>query len=290
MRTYYLVFLLSVAMFSIQCGASLAKQLFPVIGAVGVTFLRISFAAALLLVLFRPWRGGLDSRELRVITIYGVSLGCMNTLFYLALERLPLGITVALEFIGPLAVAIFSSRKKIDIFWAGIAVMGLCLLFPIFEVEKSQLDPIGVLLALSSACCWALYILFGKKARDSISAGKLVSLGMIVAAFTLLPIYLIMNKESIVFDLRILSLSFIVGLLSSAIPYFLESFTIKALPLTTFGVLMSLEPVMAALSGAFFLQEQITLLQGCSIGAIIFASMGSALSARQDAPSAESET
>ncbi|OHE75953.1 MAG: transporter [Verrucomicrobia bacterium RIFCSPHIGHO2_12_FULL_41_10] len=284
MRQLSLIFFLIVAMTSIQTGASLAKEIFPVLGAVGISFLRIVFAAILLILVFRPWRKRMDRNQLQAIILYGVSLGGMNVLFYLALERMPLGITVALEFVGPLAVSIFSSRRKIDLFWALLAIIGIFLVMPIFHVEKSDLDPLGILFALASACFWAFYMVFGKRARSFISAGRLVSLGMVVAALTLLPLYLMTENKLEALNFEVLQSSLCVGLLSSAIPYFLESYVIEALPLTTFGILMSLEPVIAALLGIFLLQENITFLQWSAIGCIILASMGSSLVTRRETP------
>lgn len=276
------ILFLMIAVVSIQCGASMAKQLFPVTGAVGATFWRVFFASMVLIPFFRPWKEKLTRREFRTILFYGCSLGCMNSLFYLSLNRLPLGIAVALEFTGPLAVALCSSRKKIDLFWSLLAVAGLLVIVPIFQVDHSQIDPIGALFALGSGVCWALYMVFGKKARVSVSAGVLVSWGMLVATFATIPIAWISQGNLPTLSSSILPFAFFVGLLSSAIPYFLESVTIKSLSLTTFGILMSLEPVIAALSGLIILKESLSTLQWLAIAFIITASMGSILSSKQD--------
>ncbi len=171
-------------MVSLQSGATFAKSLFPAVGASGTSALRVGFSALILVAVWRPWRRSLPAREAGWIALYGTALGLMNLLFYLALARLPLGPAVAIEFVGPLAVALIASRRRSDFLWIGVAVAGLALLLPISG--QDGLDPIGILLDLGAALCWALYILFGQRA-GRIDGGQAVSLGMFTAAIVVAP-------------------------------------------------------------------------------------------------------
>lgn len=280
-KKFSLLFLLVFAIVSIQCGASLAKQLFPQIGVAATTFLRVFFASLVLIPLFRPWREKLTLSQCKTVFLYGLSLGLMNSLFYLSLNKLPLGIAVALEFTGPLAVALMSSRKKIDILWSFLACLGLFMILPIFDFRGSELDPLGILYALGAGFCWAMYMIFGKSAQNSVSGKTLVSVGMGCATLASLPILFCFQGFNVHIPLQVLPMAFFIAVLSSAIPYCIESYALKKLPLTTFGILMSLEPVVAALSGQMLLSESLTNLQWAAISCIIFASVGS-ISTKQE--------
>ncbi len=160
------VFLLIIAMASIQGGATIAKKVFPVLGPAGTSALRLFFAMVILWIVFRPWKKPITKDQLKKLSVYGACLGLMNLSFYYALERIPLGLAVALEFLGPLSVAIFSSRKKIDYIWAVLAGIGIFLIIPEMT-GATAIDPIGALLAVVAGAFWAGYILYGKKAgRD----------------------------------------------------------------------------------------------------------------------------
>ena len=161
----------TIAMISFQIGATFAKQLIPEIGAPGTTALRLGLSALLLVALQRPWRSMPSRAALPAVLAYGVSLGAMNSVFYLALSRIPLGIAVAIEFVGPLAVAVFASRRRLDYLWVGLAAIGLSLLLPITR-SGAVLDPIGVLYALAAGVGWALYIVFGQKAGQAQGAKR----------------------------------------------------------------------------------------------------------------------
>ena len=178
--------LLVVAMTSIQSGASLAKSLFPLVDAEGTTALRLSLAALILCVVMRPWRTRPNFAAWRSLLGYGLSLGAMNLLFYMSLKTIPLGIAVALEFTGPLALALFSSRRLLDFVWIVLAVLGLWLLLPDTAADD-HLDPTGMALALAAGVCWALYILFGQKAGAAHGA-QTVAFGTLVAALLVLPV------------------------------------------------------------------------------------------------------
>lgn len=267
------------AMVTIQSGASLAKQLFPIVGPEGTTALRLGFAAGVLWLVFRPWRALPQGRDWRSIIIYGLCLGGMNILFYMAIERIPLGIAVALEFTGPLAVALFSSKRKTDLFWVACAIAGIFLLMP--DLSSAQgLDLTGALMALGAGACWAGYILFGTRTGKQASGGITVALGMTVAAIVLVPIGAITQGLALI-SWEVLPLGLLVGVLSSALPYSLEMVALRNMPTQAFSVLMSLEPAIAALAGLVILSEQLTLLQWAAIGLVIIASMGSSFTPKK---------
>ena len=276
------VVLLLVAILVIQSGAAIAKQLFPLIGVVAVVQLRIAISALLLLLVCRPWRGVLSRADLRAIVLYGTSLGCMNLLFYLSLERLPLGIAVMLEFIGPLTVAVFYSRQMIDFLWVALTVLGIVLIFPVSDAlgTVQLLDPVGIVFALAAAASWAFYIIFGKKAVASIPPHKLVSLGMLVGSFVVLPAFLMLHNGVPLLNLEVLLPGTVVAIFCSAIPFFLEISAMKNLPLKVFGILMSLEPAVGALSGVAFLGENLSVVQWFAMGCVVAASAGSAVFAK----------
>jgi len=267
------IILLLIAMTSIQSGASLAKGLFPVIGATGTTALRLGLAALILCVLMRPWQAKLTLKSCRSLLAYGLSLGGMNVLFYLSLKTIPLGIAVALEFTGPLGLALLSSRRLLDFAWIVLAVFGLWLLLPTGQSDVA-LDPMGMTLALAAGLCWALYIVFGQKAGAE-HGKQTVALGTLVAALLVFPIGLWQAGSSL-FSLDLLPIALAVAVLSSALPYSLEMVALTRLPARTFSILMSMEPAIAALSGLLFLSERLTLTQWLAISAIILASAGAA--------------
>ncbi len=263
--------LLLVAMLSIQTGASLAKSLFPLIGAPATTTLRLVFAAVMLALILRPWRMRLGPGSRRSVLIYGIALGGMNLMFYMALQSVPLGIAVALEFTGPLAVAICSSRRPIDFLWIGLAVLGLLLLLPLGQ-NVDAIDPLGAAYALGAGVCWALYILYGQKAgADHGTQGA--ALGVAIAALCVAPVG-IADAGSTLFTLAAIPTALAVAVLSTALPYTLEMIALTRLPARTFGTLASIEPAIGALSGLVFLGELLSLTQWLAIGAIIVASVG----------------
>lgn len=270
------ILILLIAMLSIQFAASQAKQLFSVLGIAGTSTLRLFFAAIIMAAFFKPWK----ARFNKSILLYGASLGLMNFSFYYALQRIPLGIAVALEFMGPLMVAIFTSKKRIDYVWAVLAGAGIMLLLP-ENTSTSALDPLGMFLALLAGAFWALYIIFGKKAGNDLHGGVAASLGMIVAAVLVLPLGLIIDGEKL-FTVSALPLALMVAFLGSALPYSLEMIALKNIPARTFGVLMSLEPAMASLMGFLFLAENLTMNQWAAVGCVIISSLGSTFTASKD--------
>ena len=206
----------------------------------------------------------------------------MNLLFYISLERIPLGIAVALEFTGPLAVSLIHSKKPIDFIWAILAAVGIFLILPLTQSAEA-LDVVGILFALGAGFCWALYILFGQKAGGDEHAGIVTSLGMLVAALIVFPFSLVLSSKDI-FVSEAMPLAFGVAILSSALPYSLEMISLKRIPAKTFGILMSLEPAVAALMGFMFLSETLTAKQTVAIACIICASLGGTMGIKKKAP------
>ncbi|WP_260960567.1 threonine/homoserine exporter RhtA [Pseudomonas citri] len=268
------VALILIAMASIQSGASLAKSMFPVIGAQGTTTLRLIFASIIMLILLRPWRAKLTAQSLRTVIVYGMALGGMNFLFYMSLRTVPLGIAVALEFTGPLAVAIYASRRAIDFLWIALAVVGLLLLIPT-GATRAGVDLIGAGYALGAGVCWALYILFGQKAGAD-NGVQTAALGVMIAALLVAPIGLV-HAGSALLTPSLIPIAIGVAILSTALPYTLEMIALTRMPARTFGTLMSIEPAFGALSGLVFLQEYLSLAQWAAIICIILASVGATL-------------
>lgn len=268
--------LLLVAMLSIQAGASMAKSLFPAVGATGATALRLALATVMLVAVFRPWRARVTREQWPLLMFYGASLGLMNLLFYKSLETVPLGIAVALEFTGPLAVALFGSRHLRDVVWVVLAVVGLVLLVP--EQGAQALDPVGVAYALGAGACWAMYIVFGQKAGNA-HGPQTVAIGSCIAAAVAVP-FGVAHAGAALLAPALLPIALAVALLSTAIPYSLEMVALTKMPTRTFGMLMSLEPAIAALCGLLFLHERLSMLQWLAIAAIIVASAGAAMTSR----------
>ncbi|CAM4266761.1 threonine/homoserine exporter RhtA [Bordetella muralis] len=267
----YPILLMMIAMVSMPSGAALAKSLFPMVGAQGTAALRLLFSALMLLAYFRPWRVRLTPSGWRVVLAYGLSLGMMNLLFYMSLRTIPLGIAVALEFTGPLTVALLSSRRFADFCWILLAAVGILLLIP-RGAEVHSLDPAGMLLALGAGLCWALYIVFGRRAGLH-HGTQTVALASTVATVVVLPFGFAQAGTGL-FALEVLPWALGVAVLSSALPYALEITVLSRIPVRVFGTLLSLEPVFAAFSGMLFLRETLSLTQWVAIVAIVSASIG----------------
>lgn len=273
------ILVILISMVSIQSGASLAKSLFPLIGAPGVTALRLALGMLILVVVFKPWRLRFAKAQRLPLLFYGLSLGAMNYLFYLSLQRIPLGIAVALEFTGPLAVALFSSRRAVDFIWVVLAVVGLWFLLPLGQ-DVAHVDLTGALLALGAGAGWAVYILSGRRAGEEHGPAT-VAMGSLIAAIVFVPLGAFQATDAL-WHWSILPLGLAIAVLSTALPYSLEMIALTRLPTRTFGTLMSMEPALAALSGMVFLGEMLTGSQTLALGAIIAASMGSTLTMRQE--------
>lgn len=255
-------------------GAAFAKTLFPAIGTEGVSALRITMAAVLLFGFWRPWRIRLDRSQIGNLIAYGATLGLMNLLFYRAVDRIPIGVAVAIEVTGPLAVVLFSSRSPRDFLWLGLVVTGLSLLLP-WNTASAALDPAGIAYAFGAALCWALYIVFGKRV-SVITGGHAVAWGMLVATAFALPLGIAGAGSSLLApDILLRGLG--VAALASAIPYSLEMVALRGMPRQVFGILVSAVPATGALAGFLVLGERLDARQWIAIGCIVAASAGSAL-------------
>lgn len=261
---------------SVNFGAAYAKGLFPLVGSAGVTAVRVGLAAILLLAFWRPWRAPLARADMANVAIYGLMLGFMNLLIYAAFARIPIGIAIAIEVIGPLAVVVLSSRHLRDFAWVACAAGGLYLLAPT-TANATALDPIGVAAALGAAFCWAMYIVFGKRV-STLKGGHVVSWGMLVAAICTVPVGLAQAGTAL-FAPQILLGGLVVAVLSSILPYSLEMLALSRLPRKVFGILVSAGPAVGALAGFFVLGEVLTLIQWAAIGLIVVATGGSAATA-----------
>ena len=268
-----------IAMLSIQSGASLAKSLFPLVGAPGVTALRIALGTLILVVIFKPWRLRVKKKQRLPLLFYGLALGAMNYMFYLSIQTIPLGIAVALEFTGPLAVALFASRRPVDFIWVILAVLGLWFLLPLGQ-SVSEIDLTGAALALGAGACWAVYILTGQRAGEEHGPAT-VALGSLIAAIIFVPLGMAQATESI-WQWSVMPIGLAVAILSTALPYSLEMIALTRLPTRIFGTLMSMEPALAAISGMVFLGETLTFTQTLALCSIIAASMGSTLTMRPE--------
>lgn len=263
------------ALLSTTVGAAFAKTLFPLVGAFGIAALRIVLAAILLLLLRRPWRHPVPPDVRWGLLGYGVMLGLMNLLIYQAFSRIPIGIAVAIEVTGPLAVALFGSRRPRDFLWLIAVAAGLMLLTP--GADTASLDPIGVAFAAASGLCWALYILTGKRVSEALGADA-VAWGMLIAAVLVLPLG-IGHTDVALLSPWVWGICLVVALLSSAVPYLLEMEAMRRLPASAFALLTSAAPAVGALSGYAILGERLTLVQWLAILFVMLASAGSALTA-----------
>ena len=259
---------------SVQVGAAFATTLFDELGPGGTVFLRIAFAAVLLLVIWRPPLRLGDTAARRDVVLLGLVLAAMNLSFYLALDRIPLGIAVTLEFVGPLGVAIAGSGRRLDLLWVGLAAAGILLLSP---VPGSDLDALGVVLALVAGMFWAAYILLTARVGRALPGGGGLAIAMTVAALAVVPVGVAEGGEALL-DGELLAIGLAVAVLSSALPYSVELEALRRLPENTFGVLMSLEPAVAATVGFVGLDQGLAAREVVAIGLVLVASAG-ALSA-----------
>ena len=267
-------------MTSLSVGTSFAKQLFPLVGAEGTSTLRVGLSAVILLAIWRPWRFALSRDDAGRVLLYGAVLGLMNLCFYMSLRTIPLGLAIAIEFSGPLALALIHSRRIIHFVLIALAVAGLGLLLPIWQgIER--LDPVGVAFAALAGVFWALYIVFGQRLSHRHS-GQSVAMGMTVAALVIAPFGIATAGLDLISP-SILALGLVVAIVSSALPYSLEMFALRSVPKRTFGVMLSGEPAIGALAGLIILHEQLSSLQWLAIGLIITASVGAILTTRREA-------
>jgi inner membrane transporter RhtA len=264
------------AISSVQVGAALAKTLFDEIGASGTVFIRVLFAALVLVLVWRPRVSDRSRGDLWLAVLFGLTLAAMNLAFYSALDRIPLGITVTLEFVGPLGVAVAGSRGALDLLWVGLAAAGILLLS---DFGSADLDGLGVALALLAGGFWAAYILLSARVGRVFPGGSGLALAMVVAAGLLLPVGVADAGADLLVP-WILAAGAAVALLSSAIPYSLELEALRHMPPGVFGVLMSLEPALAAVAGYFVLGEGLVAREAVAILLVVAASAGAASGAK----------
>ncbi|TGD83135.1 EamA family transporter [Hymenobacter wooponensis] len=268
------------AIVSVQGGAAIAKGLFPALGAAGTASVRIGFSALLLLVTVRPHLGRLQPQQWRAVVPYGLALGSMNFLFYCALARIPLGLAVTLEFVGPLTLALVGSRRWTDVVWVLLAGTGIALIAP---WSGHGLDVLGLLFALAAGAAWAIYIVLGQRTAAVLPGSVAVAIGMLVASLLILPFGLGSGQLTNLTP-HLLLLGGLLALFSSVLPFTLEMQALKAMPTRTFSILMSLEPVAAAVSGWLLLDEHLTGSQWLAVGFIVLASVGATLTSGKTQP------
>lgn len=265
---------------SLPFGAAVAAQLFPVLGPWGVTSLRVAIAALLLVVIVRPRPRRWTREQWVAALLFGLSLAAMNGFFYAAIDRIPLGPAVAIEFLGPLVLAAILTRRLSDAVWVGVAVLGMALLFVDGIVGSEPLDPLGVVFILIAAGFWAMYIRTSARVGAVIPGSGGLAMGLIVAAVLLLPVG-IPTATVVAADPQLLLLAGITAVLSSVIPYSFELAALRRLPQRVFGVLLSLEPAFATLAGWLVLGQNATPLRMLAIALVVAASVGTTLGIRR---------
>ena len=269
------------AVVSTQIGAALAKGLFDELGAAGTTFLRVGFAALVLAVLWRPAVGGRAPRALLLPAAFGLSLAAMNLCFYEAIDRIPLGIAVTIEFLGPLGVAVALSRRRLDFLWIVLALSGIALFAD--RGESGSLDTAGVAFVLGAAACWAAYILLSERTGRAFPGGSGLAIAMVFATALLVPVG-VADGGAELLDPALLAAGAGVAMLASAIPYSFELEALRRLPTAVFGILLSLEPAIAAGAGFLVLDQGLSVRDIVAIVLVTCACAGAATAA----PEAES--
>jgi inner membrane transporter RhtA len=265
---------------SVQLGAALAKQLFPTLGAAGTVTLRLVAGAALLWLVVRPTRRVLAGLDPRLTLAFGAVLATMNLSFYLALARIPLGVAVALEFVGPLAVALAGARRPRELGAAAVAAVAVLLLTGgAGLVGDSRLDPVGIGFALVAGVCWAAYILLSRRVGAATPGLAGLAAAATVAGILLLPVGALTAGTRLI-EPHALALGAAIGLLSAAVPYALELVALRTLRAATFAVLMSLEPAVGALAGFVVLREHLTVTEVAGVLLVCVASVTAARSGR----------
>jgi inner membrane transporter RhtA len=255
---------------SVQFGAALAVNLMPRAGALGVVTLRLLAAAVVLLLVCRPRLRGHSRTDWGTVIVFGITLGAMNGLFYQAVDRIPLGAAVTLEVLGPLALSVLASRRAINALWAGLALAGVFLLG---GGGLGDLDPVGVAFALGAGAMWAAYIVFSARTGRRFPQADGLALAMGVGALLMLPLGIAESGAKLA-DPVTIALGSAVAILSSVLPYTLELLALRRLPASTFAIMMSLEPAMAATAGFLILDQTLSALQAAAIALVVGASMG----------------
>ena len=263
------------AIASVQVGATVARHLFPYLGPTATVFVRVGFGAIILLAIARPGLRHLSLSQWREVVPFGLIIAGMNLFFYQSIARIPLGIAVTIEFLGPLAVAIVGSRKALDFAWALMAATGVALL----SLTGGSVTLLGVLFALGAAVGWASYIVLGQRVGRLVAGPDGLALALTVGALALAP-FGIAAAGTRLLNLRNLGLGLVVAILSSAIPFSLEFAALRRLSRQLFGILMSLEPAMGAAAGFLFLAQRLTVRDLVAIALVTVASAGATLVSR----------
>lgn len=269
------------AISSIQFGAAFAATLFGALGPGGTAFLRLAIAAVVLLAVWRPRLHGRPKAHLAVAAAFGLTLGAMNWSIYESFSRIPLGIAVTLEFVGPLGVAVAGSRRPLDFGWIGLAGAGVILLADA-SGAGGRLDALGIALALVAGACWAAYILLSARTGRLFAGGEGLALAMVVGAFVTLPAGVVQGGSALLRP-GLLAAALVVALASSVIPYSLELEALRRLPAAVFGVLMSLEPAIAAAAGLVVLGQQLGARELLAMALVLVASVGATSGATRPA-------
>jgi inner membrane transporter RhtA len=271
------VSLVLIGIASVQFGAAVAKGLFGEIPPVGMVWLRLLTSSLVLLVIARPRLTGRDPADWRPVLGLGLAMGAMNWAIYESFARIPLGIAVTIEFVGPLAVAAFSRHRTRDLVWVALAAVGVLLL----GAGPAKVDPLGFGLALLAGACWALYILSTAATGRRWAGVEGLALASTAATLAVAP-FAVAAAGTRLLEPRLLLLGALIGLLSSVIPYSLEMVALRTLPARVFGILMSLEPAVAALVAAVLLREWLAPLQLVAIACVTAASVGATRSGSPD--------
>ncbi|EPF74072.1 hypothetical protein P253_01985 [Acinetobacter indicus CIP 110367] len=274
------VLFMVLSMTSYQISASFAKQLFEVLDPLTVTILRLCFAAIIICLMFRSWKiiSRLSFLKWRDLLCYSAALCLMNVLFYMSLGKLPQGIAVGLEFIGPLGLALLSIKQRSDYIWVLLAILGIALMVPWGQANSDNFSVFGTLCALGAGFCWALYIYFGQRVVQQNIGMHALTIAISLAALTLLPIGLYHNAAALV-DTQYWGKAIAIAILATAIPYALDLKALQHLSKLSYGTLSSLSPALAALTGLVLLGEQISLLQWVALFCVMLASVGVTLRA-----------
>jgi inner membrane transporter RhtA len=270
--------LLLISIVSIQLGAAVAIDLFPVLGPVGTAFLRLAFSSVLLLAAARRTIGWGARQHAGSLLLYGAILGVMNMSFYGAISRIPLGIAVAIEFVGPLGLAVITSRRVRDFAWIGLAALGIVLLTPQIG---TALDPLGVALAGVAGLCWAGFAVMSQRIGRDLPGNSGLAIAMLVAALVVLPVELVVGGLGRL-DLGLLAAALAVAILSTALPWSLEFAALKRMTARAYGVLVTLEPAVAATVGAVLLGQAMGLQGLLAVACVTAAALGVTLSDRDD--------
>ena len=277
------VLFMVLSMVSYQISASFAKQLFEVLDPLTVVTLRLCFASILIILMFRSWKiiQRLPYLKWKDLLLYSGSVCLMNVLFYASLGKLPQGIAVGLEFLGPLTLALISIKQRADYLWVGLAIIGIALMVPWQDAHATNFSYLGAAFALGAGVCWAIYIYYGQKViRQNIGLHAL-SIAIALSALVMLPISVVHNPDALL-QTQYWPKALLIALLATAIPYALDLLALKRLSKMSYGTLSSLSPALAVISGFIILNENITVLQGIALACIMVASVGVTFKSRQE--------